>query len=494
VVVTDRLGKLVNNLTRDDFELFDGERPTGIASFSTAGKAPGARIEDSGSLNASSPPRSVAFFVDTLHLTRERLPRVKQLLTKFVDQHLTWGGEIAITSSSGALGALEQFTRDRALLRRAISRLQVAPVPASLRASLFTPYLAAAVVRDAGAADSRVGSESRGQPREVSAREQGRPLPTASQVSGNTSRVATEVMLLESGVTASAEDARNRAAEVLAWSTWLRRESLARLRAVSQAMSALPGPRVIVLVSDGFSMADSSGMPDQADLRRTLGTAGRSGTVIYSLDLNHETEFAPAGPSSRQGQSPTAAALQSPVTARASLALRGYLAESSLDLSRGVQELASGTGGKVLLNISDPTSSIEKAIAENTAFYSLGFYSAFGAASSRPFRPIRVGVKTHPEYSVRAPSGYLPVAPPSGEQAETPAQKLLSAISESKTLGAIGLSTSSRFVVSQGDEGQCLIQVFIDASSRSFRTSLASAYGPTGWRRQRSTASPTRNG
>jgi hypothetical protein len=157
------------------------------------------------------------------------------------------------------------------------------------------------------------------------------------------------------------------------------------------------------------------------------------------------------------------------VTARASLALRGYLAESALDLSRGVQELASGTGGKVLLNISDPTASIEKAVAENNAFYSLGFYSASGAASSRPFRPIRVRVKTHPEYSVRAPSGYLPIAPRSGEQAETAAQKLLSAISESKTLGAIGLSTSSRFVVSQGDEGQCLIQVVIDAGSFNYR-------------------------
>jgi hypothetical protein len=80
-----------------------------------------------------------------------------------------------------------------------------------------------------------------------------------------------------------------------------------------------------------------------------------------------------------------------------------------------------------------------------------------------------VRVRAHPEYNVWGPLGYLPVAPASEEQPETPAQKLLKAISESSTMGAIGLSTSSRFVVSQADEGQCLIQVFIDAGSLNYR-------------------------
>jgi hypothetical protein len=65
--------------------------------------------------------------VDTLHLSQQSLIRMKQELRKFIDQRLTDQDLTAIVTSVGSLGVVEQFTRDRRILRYAVDRLGARP-------------------------------------------------------------------------------------------------------------------------------------------------------------------------------------------------------------------------------------------------------------------------------------------------------------------------------------------------------------------------------
>jgi hypothetical protein len=91
-----------------------------------------------------TPGRTVALYVDTLRLSAQSLLRVKQSLRKFIDERLTDHDLTAIVTSAGSLGVVEQFTRDRRVLRYAVDRPGARP---NARDSLFSPYIAGMVDR-----------------------------------------------------------------------------------------------------------------------------------------------------------------------------------------------------------------------------------------------------------------------------------------------------------------------------------------------------------
>src|SRR5262249_57522642 len=88
--------------------------------------------------------RTVVLYIDTLHLSPQSLLSLKQSLRKFIDERLTDQDLTAIVTSAGSLGVVEQFTRDRRVLRYAVDRLGPRP---NARDSLLTPYIAGMVDR-----------------------------------------------------------------------------------------------------------------------------------------------------------------------------------------------------------------------------------------------------------------------------------------------------------------------------------------------------------
>src|SRR5215216_4311776 len=87
-VVTDKRGRLIDNLGVEDFELLENNRPQRIEFFSkermpqpapvpSTANRPGIS-ESNPSRAAKAPGRTVALFVDTLHLTQMSRMRVKQ--------------------------------------------------------------------------------------------------------------------------------------------------------------------------------------------------------------------------------------------------------------------------------------------------------------------------------------------------------------------------------------------------------------------------------
>src|SRR6185369_9272316 len=77
--------------------------------------------------------------------------------------------------------------------------------------------------------------------------------------------------------------ARQRAREVLATAAEQRRLTLLALKATVDRLARTPGQRLLALVSDGFTLFDSGGDRDTAELKTVIARAVRSGVVVYSL-------------------------------------------------------------------------------------------------------------------------------------------------------------------------------------------------------------------
>ena len=157
VVVTDKAGKVVRGLTKDDFELSEKGKRQQISFFEfvEAGKSrrPGGSKQDAAKqsdvnpspqgLSESEVRRIFGFIVDDLTIPYQDLVYVRQMLTNFVDNQMEPTDLVAIVRTVGGKGLLQQFTSDKDLLRRAIAALTVTTHPFGAFNNPPAPRLAA---------------------------------------------------------------------------------------------------------------------------------------------------------------------------------------------------------------------------------------------------------------------------------------------------------------------------------------------------------------
>ena len=142
VVVTDRNDRVITDLKLDDFELYDNGKKQDLRFMEfvsvdsptrrTEGVRPEAlRAENDPALNptARDVRRIIAFVVDDLTIPHADLVIVRQAITNFVENQMTDGDLVAIVRTVGGKGLLQQFTSDKALLRRAIDQLTIVTNP-----------------------------------------------------------------------------------------------------------------------------------------------------------------------------------------------------------------------------------------------------------------------------------------------------------------------------------------------------------------------------
>ena len=132
VIVTDGKDHPLTDLGPEDFEVLEEGRSQPITHFaraisaSPATAAPAAPAGSEASFPDAGPrARHVVLLVDDYHLEPADLSSVQAALRRFVDTQLAAGDEAVVVAASGSLGALQQFTADRDVLRRAVARLRV---------------------------------------------------------------------------------------------------------------------------------------------------------------------------------------------------------------------------------------------------------------------------------------------------------------------------------------------------------------------------------
>lgn len=436
-VVTDKRGQPISDLKKEDFELTENGKRQEVGFFSAVripGRGEARRVENpatavpnapAGATRAAEKPaRTVVLFVDTLHLSTQSLLFLKKSLRKFIDERLSDEDLTAIVTSAGSLGVVEQFTRNRQILRYAVDRLGARP---NARASLFTPYIAAMV--DRGDRDG---------------------LQVARAIYAAEEHVPPDDPALTQLVEA-------RARQILSEAAYTRRASLITLREVVQRMSDLPGQRLVVLASDGFTMFDQGGSFDTGDLQSVTSRAVRSGVIIYSIDAKG---LAPSGFfDASLGNIPNDPRISS------------FISAGERDLENGLNALAKDTGGEAFFNTNDTAGAMGRALDDNQVYYALAYYPA-GEESEKKFRKITIRIKDHPEYVVRTQRGYLPadLAKKAKEnEAKTPQQRFVDAILAPLPATAIGVAATADFIESVADAAQVTVQIHIDGKTISYR-------------------------
>lgn len=133
--VVTKDGKPVNNLTAQDFEVYEDGRKQEITSFAFISNIPKLTPPVANSaeknvpfapfkLNPNDPHRTIALVVDDLGLSAESMSQVRRQLRKFVAEKIGPNDLVAIIRTGGVMGALQQFTNDRRMLDKALEQVR----------------------------------------------------------------------------------------------------------------------------------------------------------------------------------------------------------------------------------------------------------------------------------------------------------------------------------------------------------------------------------
>jgi VWFA-related protein len=265
VIVRDPAGKAIDNLTKQDFLLYDQGKPQFISNFSVetpqsrmqratdAAKSQDAvGVENSAAKAPVIPERFVGVVFDDLHLSQQDATFVRQQAGRFLDS-IGPTDRVAIYSTSGQNTV--EFTADKEKLHRAI--LGVVPHP-------LTPQ--------------PIGKEC--------------PQVTyymADQIENKNDSQALAVVIEEAVQCAfNGNEAQRTQATALAQSAALRSlsqgdvENQYAYRHIEDALrrlAAMPGERIMMFVSPGFVLANS-----YLDESGIIDRANRSNIVVHTID------------------------------------------------------------------------------------------------------------------------------------------------------------------------------------------------------------------
>src|ERR1022692_2011790 len=269
VVVRDRNGKAVGNLTKEDFRLLDNGKPQVISRFSI--EKPGAPVvleKEAGDLELqpdSKPPEAgaavaappvladhfVAYLFDDVHVQAEDIMRARDAAARVIATSMQPADRAAIYTTSGQI--VLEFTNDKAKLQDTLARLRPAPVAGGLGHGMDCPdisyYMADRIVNMNDPMAIQAG------------------LVNYQACSGNQYATANEVMGYGQGALHNGEHETRLAASVLVQ--------------VVRRIAAVPGQRSIVLASPGFLVP----FADQPEITDVINRAIRANVIISTLDV-----------------------------------------------------------------------------------------------------------------------------------------------------------------------------------------------------------------
>lgn len=369
VTVIDKRGRFVEGLNANDFELrvdsklqplsFFEEVTAGSADeekqLAAARKGVAAKVPTT-SGSATDRGRVIFFFVDDVHLGSEGLNRARTVITHFVEDRMTAKDRVAVVSTSGQIGFLQQLTDNKAVLREAISRLNSKYNPETIASGVSISEVDATLVANHG--DSGLFAYL------IEA--------TMKELQINAINAYTIVT--------------NRVRQINAQSKLAETDTLSRLESVMHSTTPLAGRKLLFFISDGF-VVDVKRSNGSEKMKRIASEAARVGVVIYSLGTRSNT-FGPGIDVTQNGYPDF-----SPRTSGRELA------ESKMP-QEPLETLAAETGGRSFLNASALDDGVADALTETSAYYLLAWRPDTENQTAGKSR-IKVIVKGRPDLRVR---------------------------------------------------------------------------------------------
>ena len=376
VVVRDSHGKVVPNLKKEDFQLYDGRKLQAITSFAienprthtvpltTTPEPVGSSDADPASVKAAAlPQRFVSMVFDDMHMSMQDAVFVRDSATRFFSA-LAPSDRVSMNTTSGQL--TQDFTDDHSLLERAL--LGIVPRPLSHHDATDCPdisyYQADLIANKNDTQALAVATEDTIQ----------------CAFNGDTRMQA-----------AAQGQAQMMAQRVVSEGDSETEYAYRHLEAILRRMTSLPGQRVIVLVSPGFIMSKLQN--DASDL---VDRATRANVVINTIDARGLYVPDVMGDIANPPRdSLRTAGYKSTYRVAAQSAQEDVLAE-----------FADGTGGKFYHNRNDVDAAMREAGAAPEVSYVLGF-SPQNLKFDGRFHTLKVGLTTKEKFNVQARHGYF---------------------------------------------------------------------------------------
>jgi VWFA-related protein len=380
VMVFDKQGKFVNNLTAKDFELRVDGKPRTLDGFEqiAAGSDEESQLaaaRGATTINLKRPVpldrgRIVFFYIDDFHMDLGGLAAAKKVINHFLDKEMGQNDQAAIASATGQIGFLQQLTTDRMILRKALDRLN---------------------------------------PRSYSVRDGDRPAMSDFQaflIERNDREVfeffVTETIRQNPGMTrdVAAGLVRARAAASQSQAARFNQNTFSGLESLVKSAKTLPGRKVLFFLSGGF-LVENRRTDSLNKLRDITNAAAKSGVVIYSMDI--------------RGLVATLEdiSIDKPFDPTGRLTLSSHQELSATQ--DGLNALAVDTGGKAIFNTNDLKRGLAPAIKETSTYYLLAWKPDADSDKRSRFRNIEVKLLNHPDLIVRVRKGYFdldPTTPP----------------------------------------------------------------------------------
>ena len=403
-VVTDKDGRVVPNLTANDFELRqDGDLiPLTLAQFvpvvtSSENGPAQAALSQTHASGTEAPPRqtpagvqskpaptaradvqrSIAFVVDDLSLSFESFEPTRKALHKYIDTDIQPGDLVALVRTSSPGGTLKPFTTDRRLLHAQVDAMRWT-LNSRNGIEPFVPLRSKLVLGGMGAYGSS------GDPEDFS----------------------------------KVENLRNQMSAA---------GTLGALNLLVRSARELPGRRALVLLSEGFEimgydLGTWQPIPRvRGALDRLIEQATRAGVVIYTVDsrgLQSGGLQAADNAAGRNGAEIASAG--------------GDRLKKLIDTQEGMGYLAEQTGGIAVANTNDLATGLRRATDDVRSYYIIGFTPAPGsfAAPGKTPREHKISLKVkRPGLKVRTRKSFFGVSDPDVVPGPiTPAEALREAV------------------------------------------------------------------
>ncbi len=445
VVVRDRKGRAIGNLTKEDFQLFDKGKLQSISRFSVekAGEkaaSEAAQIEASAEEPAGSaaiPTRFVAYLFDDMHIDNGDLAQVRAATIKHLTETLQPTDRAAIYTTSG-IGNLD-FTDDRDKMIEALNRIASrsrlsgttdCPPMTFYEADLITNRNDASAL--AVAVNDALICASLLDPQTIS-RGASSAAPAASPQDMQSA-------------TALAQGAASRAVAIGEAEI---QTTLGSLTDVVRRMTSTPGQRSVVLVSPGFQISINY-RQEEMDL---MDRAIRSKVTISSLDARGLYAL-DTGVSQNVPQN-------SNQTAKSMYQHLSMLADSDV-----LAEVAEGTGGTFFHDNNDYTEGLRLTAAAPEFIYLLGF-SPQNLKYDGSFHNVKVVLKPK-DLDMQARRGYY--APKHAvNEAEQAKQEIREAVFSRDEVQEFPVALQTQFFKPTADTARLSVLAHIDMKNLKFQ-------------------------